>query len=100
MKVPLTPGYQVPMAAKVRAETGVTTRAVGLIVEPAQAEAIVSSGQADFVALARAVLDNPRWAWHAAERLGAKVAYPPQYARAARALWPGAAMARPGAAPA
>jgi 2,4-dienoyl-CoA reductase-like NADH-dependent reductase (Old Yellow Enzyme family) len=98
MKVPLTPGYQVPLAARVRAETGILTRAVGLIVEPAQAEAIVASGQADFVAIARAFLDNPRWVWHAAERLGAKIAYPPQYARAAAAVWPGAAMARPGAA--
>jgi 2,4-dienoyl-CoA reductase-like NADH-dependent reductase (Old Yellow Enzyme family) len=96
MKVPLAPGYQVPIAAKVRAETGIVTRAVGLIVEPAQAETIVSSGQADFIALARAILDNPRWVWHAADRLGAKIAYPPQYARAAAAVWPGAAMARPG----
>jgi 2,4-dienoyl-CoA reductase-like NADH-dependent reductase (Old Yellow Enzyme family) len=96
MKVPLTPGYQVPIAVKVRTQTGIVTRAVGLIVEPAQAEAIVSSGQADFVALARAILDNPRWVWHAAERLGGKIAYPPQYARAASSVWPGAALARPG----
>ena len=79
-----------------RAETGIVTRAVGLIVEPAQADAIVASGQADWVALARAFLDNPRWVWHAAERLGARIAYPPQYARVGRAQWPGAAMARPG----
>jgi 2,4-dienoyl-CoA reductase-like NADH-dependent reductase (Old Yellow Enzyme family) len=98
MQIPLGPGYQVPMAAKVKAATGILTRAVGLIVEPAQAEAIVASGQADCVALARGFLDNPRWAWHAAERLGARIAYPPQYARAAAAVWPGAAMARPGAA--
>jgi 2,4-dienoyl-CoA reductase-like NADH-dependent reductase (Old Yellow Enzyme family) len=98
MQIPLGPGYQVPMAARVKAETGILTRAVGLIVEPAQAEAIVVSGQADLVALARGFLDNPRWVWHAAERLGAKIAYPPQYARAAAAVWPGAAMARPGAA--
>ena len=96
VKIPLGPGYQVPAAAKVRAETGIVTRAVGLIVEPAQADAIVASGQADWVALARAFLDNPRWVWHAAERLGARIAYPPQYARVARAQWPGAAMARPG----
>jgi 2,4-dienoyl-CoA reductase-like NADH-dependent reductase (Old Yellow Enzyme family) len=95
MKVPVTPGYQVPLAARVKAEAGVVTRAVGLIVEPAQAEAIVASGQADFVALARAFLDDPRWVWHAAEQLGAKVSYPPQYARVAPSLWPGAAMARP-----
>jgi 2,4-dienoyl-CoA reductase-like NADH-dependent reductase (Old Yellow Enzyme family) len=96
MQVPPTPGYQVPIAAKVRAEVGVTTRAVGLIVEPAQAEAIVASGQADFVALARAFLDDPRWVWHAAERLGGRIAFPPQYARAAASAWPGAAMVRPG----
>jgi 2,4-dienoyl-CoA reductase-like NADH-dependent reductase (Old Yellow Enzyme family) len=98
MQIPLGPGYQVPIAARVKAETGIVTRAVGLIVEPAQAEAIVALGQADCVALARGILDNPRWVWHAAERLGAKIAYPPQYARAAAAVWPGAAMARPGAA--
>ena len=86
------------MAAQVRARAGIVTRAVGLIVEPAQAEAIVASGQADFVALARAFLDDPRWVWHAAERLGAAIAFPPQYARVARAQWPGAAMARPGVA--
>jgi 2,4-dienoyl-CoA reductase-like NADH-dependent reductase (Old Yellow Enzyme family) len=98
VKVALGPGYQVPMAAKVRAETGIVTRAVGLIVEPAQAEAIVTSGKADCVALARAFLDDPRWVWHAAERLGAKIAYPPQYGRAAAAVWPGAAMVRSGSA--
>jgi 2,4-dienoyl-CoA reductase-like NADH-dependent reductase (Old Yellow Enzyme family) len=96
MKIALGPGYQVPMAARVRAEAGIVTRAVGLIVEPAQAEAVVASGKADLVAMARAFLDNPRWVWHAAERLGARVAYPPQYARAAASVWPGAAMARPG----
>lgn len=97
MQIPLGPGYQVPMAAKVRAETGIVTRAVGLIVDPAQADGIIASGQADCVALARAFLDDPRWVWHAAERLGATVAYPPQYARVAASQWPGAAMARPGA---
>src|SRR5262245_7900989 len=66
--IPVGPGYQVPMAARVKAETGILTRAVGLIVEPAQAETIVATGQADLVALARAFLDNPRWAWHAAQR--------------------------------
>ncbi len=95
MKIPLGPGYQVPLAARVRKDARIVTRAVGLIVEPTQAEAIIASGQADCVALARAFLDNPRWAWHAAERLGAKVDRPPQYARTAALVWPGAAMARP-----
>jgi 2,4-dienoyl-CoA reductase-like NADH-dependent reductase (Old Yellow Enzyme family) len=95
-KIPLGPNYQVPFAAKVRAEAGIATRAVGLIVEPAQADAIVSSGQADCVALARGMLDDPRWAWHAAERLGATISFPPQYDRVRRTNWPGAAMVRPG----
>ena len=92
-KIAFAPNYQVPFAAKVRAEAGIATRAVGLIVEPAQAEAIVSSGQADCVALARGILDDPRWVWHAAERLGATISYPPQYDRVRKGTWPGASMA-------
>ena len=57
--------------------------AVGLITEPQQAEAIVASGQADMVALARGMLWNPRWVWHAAAQLGGEVSPPPQYGRAA-----------------
>ena len=82
-------GYQVPFAALVRAQTGMAVRAVGLISSPAQAEGIVASGQADMVALARAFLDDPRWAWHAAAELGATIAYPKQYERCHHALWPG-----------
>jgi len=80
--VPSTPGYQVPFAARVKAEAGIATIAVGLIRDPHHAEAIVASGQADMVALARGILNDPRWPWHAAEDLGATVAHPPQYARA------------------
>lgn len=94
-KIPLGPGYQVPLAAKVRRESGILTRAVGLIAEPHQAEAILARGDADQVALARAFLDNPRWGWHAAEVLGVELAYPPQYARAKGTVWPGAKIARP-----
>jgi len=98
VKIPVAPGYQVPLAARVKAGTGLVTRAVGLIVAPEQAEAVVATGQADCVALARAFLDDPRWVWHAAERLGAAVAFPPQYARLSPAQWPGAALLRPRAA--
>jgi 2,4-dienoyl-CoA reductase-like NADH-dependent reductase (Old Yellow Enzyme family) len=80
-KIPLSAGYQVPVAARIKAETGLPTIAVGLITEPAQAEAIVAAGQADAVALARAMLYDPRWPWHAAAVLGAKVHAPPQYWR-------------------
>src|SRR5918993_53963 len=94
-KIPVGPGYQVPFAAKVRREAGIATRAVGMILEPAQANDIVTRGDADLVALARAMLDDPRWGWHAAEALGVEIPRPPQYARVAPALWPGAALVRP-----
>ena len=80
-KIPLGPGYQVPFAEGIRQATGVTTMAVGLITEAKQAEAIVASGQADMVALARAMLYDPRWGWHAAAELGGQVDAPPQYWR-------------------
>ena len=94
-RIPIGPGYQVPLAAKVKAKTGIATRAVGLIADPHQANDIIAKGRADFVALARAVLDNPRWGWHAAEALGAEAVRPPQYERAKPASWPGARIARP-----
>ncbi|GIZ52329.1 NADH:flavin oxidoreductase/NADH oxidase [Noviherbaspirillum aridicola] len=81
-KIELGPGYQVPFAERIRRESGLPTMAVGLITEPAQAEEIVGSGKADMVALARGILYNPRWPWHAAAELGAHVDGPPQYFRA------------------
>jgi len=89
------PGYQVPFAEQVKRETGMKVRAVGMIADPDQAEALVRAGQADMVAMARAFLDNPRWVWHAAERFGVQLDYPPQYARSRADVWPGAAIARP-----
>lgn len=82
-RIPVKPGYQVPFAARIRKETGLRTIAVGLITEPLQAEAIVSGGQADLVALARGMLYDPRWPWHAAAALGDSVAVPAQYLRCA-----------------
>ena len=81
-KIPLAPGYQVPFADAVRAATGLTTIAVGLITRPAQAEEIIAAGQADMVALARGMLYDPRWGWHAAAELGGEVDAPPPYWRA------------------
>ncbi len=89
---PSEPGFNVPIAERVRRESGVAVRAVGMIAGARQAEAIVAEGKADMVAMARAFLDDPHWGWHAAETLGADVARPPQYARAAPKLWPGAAL--------
>jgi 2,4-dienoyl-CoA reductase-like NADH-dependent reductase (Old Yellow Enzyme family) len=80
-KIPLGPGYQVPLAQGIREGTGVTTMAVGLITEAKQAEDIVASGKADMIALARAMLYDPRWGWHAAAELGGEVFAPPQYWR-------------------
>ena len=82
-KISVGPGYQVAYAEAVKRETVVPTIAVGLITEPDQAERIVASGQADMVALARAMLYDARWPWHAAARLGAKIRGPNQYLRAA-----------------
>ncbi len=80
-QIPLAPDYQVPMAQRMREATGLPTIGVGLITEPEQAEAIIAEGRADLVALARAMLFNPRWPWHAAARLGATVDAPQQYWR-------------------
>ena len=79
--IKLGPGYQVPFAQRVKAEVGLPTIAVGLITEPEQAETIIAGGEADAVSLARAMLYDPRWPWHAAARLGARVAAPHQYWR-------------------
>jgi 2,4-dienoyl-CoA reductase-like NADH-dependent reductase (Old Yellow Enzyme family) len=81
-KIPLGPGYQVPFAQALKEAVGVNTIAVGLITEPKQAEEIVASGKADMVALARGMLYDPRWGWHAAAELGGHVDAPPPYWRA------------------
>lgn len=82
-KIPVGPGYQVGFAARIRKEAGIPAAAVGLITEPAQANAIIAEGQADFVLLARAELRDPYWPLHAAAALGETVSWPKQYLRAA-----------------
>jgi NADPH2 dehydrogenase len=88
---PTEPGYNVPIAERVRKEAGIPTRTVGLIVKPEHAEAIVAQGKVDLVSMARCFLDDPHWGWHAAKALGADVARPPQYQRAGPKLWAPAA---------
>lgn len=83
VRIPVAPGYQVPFAETIRREAGMPTGAVGLITEPTQADAIVASGQADLVLLARELLRDPYWPLHAAHALGTKGAWPAQYLRAA-----------------
>jgi 2,4-dienoyl-CoA reductase-like NADH-dependent reductase (Old Yellow Enzyme family) len=82
-RIPVGPGYQVPLARAVKAASGLPTIAVGLITGYDQAEAIVGTGDADFIALARTILYEPRWPWHAAAHLGATAKAPPQYLRCA-----------------
>jgi 2,4-dienoyl-CoA reductase-like NADH-dependent reductase (Old Yellow Enzyme family) len=80
-QIPLGPNYQVPLARAVKAATQMPVVAVGLITEYEQAEAIVSTGDADFIALARAMLYDPRWPWHAAAHFSAQIRAPNQYLR-------------------
>jgi 2,4-dienoyl-CoA reductase-like NADH-dependent reductase (Old Yellow Enzyme family) len=80
-RIAIGPSYQVPLARAVKAATRVPVIAVGLITEFEQAEAIVGTGDADLIALARAILFNPRWPWHAAAHFGASVKAPDQYLR-------------------
>jgi 2,4-dienoyl-CoA reductase-like NADH-dependent reductase (Old Yellow Enzyme family) len=80
-KIPVGPGYQIDFAARIKQETPMPVIGVGLITEARQAESIIEEGQADMVALARAMLYDPHWPWHAAAELGAQVVAPPQYWR-------------------
>jgi 2,4-dienoyl-CoA reductase-like NADH-dependent reductase (Old Yellow Enzyme family) len=80
-KLDVGPGYQVPMARRVREEAGIPSMAVGLINEPQQAEQALRDGAADMIALGRGMTYDPRWAWHAAEALRETAAFAPQYAR-------------------
>jgi len=79
--IPTAPGFQVPCSRRIKAEVDLPTIAVGLITAPELAESIVANHDADAVSLARALLYDPRWPWHAAARLGAQVWAPPQYWR-------------------
>jgi 2,4-dienoyl-CoA reductase-like NADH-dependent reductase (Old Yellow Enzyme family) len=81
-KIQIGPAYQTPFAERIRRESGVLTGAVGMITEPHQADAIVRTGQADMVLLAREFLRDPYWPLHAAKALGVAAAIPKQYARA------------------
>ncbi len=79
--IPISPSYQVPLARAIKSAVKMPVIAVGLITEPTQAEAIVATGDADLIALARAILYDPRWPWHAAAELGGQVKAANQYLR-------------------
>jgi 2,4-dienoyl-CoA reductase-like NADH-dependent reductase (Old Yellow Enzyme family) len=77
------PGYQVQFAARIRSEAEVTTGAVGLITEAAQAEKILEAGEADVILLARELLRNPYWPIQAQIELDGAADWPDQYKRVA-----------------
>ena len=83
VKIPVAPGYQVSFSARIRKEAGIATAAVGMITEPAQANRIITDGDADLVLLAREMLRDPYFALHAAAVLGEPATWPEQYLRAA-----------------
>ena len=80
--IPIGPLYQTPFAERVRRDAGIATGAVGMITEPADANAIVAEGRADLVILARELLRDPYWPLFAARALGTEVPWPSQYQRA------------------
>ena len=86
-KIPAAPHYQVPFAEAVHKAVKTPVRAVGLITDPHQADAIIKNGQADMVALARAFLSDPRWPWRAAHVLGHALELPAPYRRATPVFW-------------
>lgn len=79
--IKVQPNYQVGFATQIKQHINIPVIAVGLITEAQQAEDILQHEQADAIGLARAMLYNPRWPWHAAAELGATIAIAPQYLR-------------------
>jgi 2,4-dienoyl-CoA reductase-like NADH-dependent reductase (Old Yellow Enzyme family) len=94
-KIPVGPGYQVPFAEAVKKATTLKVRTVGMIADATQAEEVIAANRADMIAMARALIDDPRWPWHAAAQLGVEIPRPRQYARSAPGQWPGYALAHP-----
>jgi len=84
VKIPAGPGYQTGFAAAIKRDTGIAVGSVGFITDPAQADHIIRTGQADLVFIAREMLRDPYWTVHAAERLGMQMSWPAQYLRAAK----------------
>lgn len=95
-RITVGPGYQTPFAAAVKQAVKMKVVAVGLISHPLQAETILMTGQADMIGLARAMLYDPRWPWHAAHELGVHLEYARQYERAHPSRKSGAGINAPG----
>jgi 2,4-dienoyl-CoA reductase-like NADH-dependent reductase (Old Yellow Enzyme family) len=84
VKIPVAPGYQVPFAARIRAEAGIRTGAVGMITDPEQARSIITRGDADMVLLAREMLREPYWVINAQRQFGEEPLWPVQYGYAVK----------------
>jgi len=85
-KIPVGPGYQVGFAEEIRAKAGIPTGAVGLLTDPAEAEAVIAAGKADVVSIGRAALREPAWPLRAAHEIGisrSDAPYPPAYLKGA-----------------
>lgn len=87
--IDFAPGFNLPFSNRVKQDTRMAAMAVGMITTPQQAEDALLSGEADLIALARAVMDNPRWLWHAARQLGDEINYVPGYQRCHPKVWQG-----------
>jgi 2,4-dienoyl-CoA reductase-like NADH-dependent reductase (Old Yellow Enzyme family) len=84
---PVGPGYQVHFADQIRRQVGIATRAVGMIFDGKQANSIIAEGKADMVAVGRGFMDDPRWAWHAGDKLGLIAPFPRQMQLARNPKW-------------
>ena len=86
-KIGFAPGFNLPFSNRVKKDTSMATMGVGMITNASQAEEAIRSGDADLIALARGVMDDPRWAWHAAQALGHEMTYSPNYQRCHPSVW-------------
>jgi 2,4-dienoyl-CoA reductase (NADPH2) len=84
VKIPVGPGYQVPLASRIRAEAAIMTGAVGMITDPDQARSIITRGDADLVLLARELLREPYWVINAQKHFGEEPLWPVQYGYAVK----------------
>ena len=86
-QIQFAPGFNLPFSSKVKSEVAMAAMGVGMITTPSQAEKAISSGSADLIAIARGAMDDPRWAWHAAQELGVDLEYVPNYQRCHPNVW-------------
>lgn len=84
VRIPVGKGYQVPFAQRIREEAGISTGAVGLIIDPEHADEVITSGHADMVFLGRELLREPYWALKAQHAMAQEPSWPTQYGYAVK----------------